>query len=175
MSTYNLDPAHSSASFSIKHMMIATVRGSFSNLSGTLDLDPNDPSSAKVEASLDVDTVNTGAPDRDTHLKSAEFFDAANFPKITFKSTNVQNLGEDEATVTGDLTIKGTTRPVTLDATGTTTEAKDPWGNLRVGFEAKTKFRRSDFGLTWNAALESGGVLIGDDVTVTLDVQFVKA
>jgi polyisoprenoid-binding protein YceI len=175
MATYNLDPHHSSASFSVKHMMIATVRGSFSGLSGSLELDPNDYSTASVTANIDTTTITTGAADRDTHLKSADFFDVATYPQITFKSTGVQKLDDDEAKLTGDLTIKDTTRPVELTVEGSPVEAKDPWGNLRVGFSATGKIKRSAFGLNWNAALEAGGVLVGDDISITLDVQFVKA
>jgi polyisoprenoid-binding protein YceI len=166
---------HSSASFSVKHMMIATVRGSFSNLSGKLELDPANPADSEVDATIPVDTVSTGAADRDTHLKSADFFDTVTFPNITFKSTGVSNIVSDGATLHGDLTIKDVTKPVQLEISGVTDEAKDPWGNMRVGFEASGKIKRSDFGLSWNAALETGGVLVGDDVNITIDVQFVKA
>jgi polyisoprenoid-binding protein YceI len=175
MTTYNLDPAHSSAHFSIKHLMISTVRGSFSGLSGSLELDPSSLEATNVDATIDVNTISTGAADRDAHLKSADFFDAATYPTITFKSTSLVKVGETEADVTGDLTIHGVTKTVTLHVEGGLEEAKDPWGNLRLGFSGTTKIKRSEFGLTWSATLETGGVMVGDDVTITIDAQFIKA
>jgi len=172
--TYQLDATHSAARFSVRHMMISRVHGEFTGLSGTLEFDPASPETAKTSVEIDVSTVSTHQADRDAHLKSADFFDVAQYPKLTFVSTSVSKLGDEEATITGDLTIHGVTKSVTLQVEGASVEVKDPWGNLRLGFTAKTKIKRSDYGLTYNAALETGGVLIGDDIEITLDVQFVR-
>lgn len=173
MSTYNIDPSHSSASFSIKHMMIAKVHGAFEKMSGKLEYDAKNPLQSKIEVSIDAASVNTREAQRDQHLRSADFFDVEKYPAITFKSTRVEGEPGD-LKVIGDLTIHGVTLPVTLNVEGPTDEMKDPWGNLKIGASATTKIKRKDFGLTWNAALEAGGFLVGDDVTVQLDVQFVK-
>jgi polyisoprenoid-binding protein YceI len=173
--TWNLDPAHSGAEFKVKHMMISNVKGTFSGLSGVLTEHATDSTLSSVEASVDVSTVNTGDAQRDGHLKSADFFDAEKFPKLTFKSTKVTKKGEAEYTVTGDLTVHGVTNPVTFAVEGPSAPGKDPWGNTRIGLSATTKINRKDFGLSWNAALETGGFLVGEDVTITLEVQFIKA
>jgi polyisoprenoid-binding protein YceI len=173
--TWNIDPAHSNAAFKIKHMMISNVKGSFNGLSGTLTEDTTDPTRSQVEATIDLSTVSTGDTNRDTHLKSADFFDVEHNPHMTFRSTKVEKKGNQEYAVTGDLTIHGVTKPVTFAVEGPSEPGKDPWGNTRIGLEATTKISRKDFGLTYNAALETGGILIGDDVQITLDVQFVKA
>lgn len=173
--TWSLDPAHSSAEFKVRHMMISWVKGKFTGLTGTLTLHESDHTYSSVEASIDVASISTGAADRDGHLKSADFFDAGQFPTIAFKSTSVQPKGKGEFAVTGDLTLHGVTKPVTFAAEELSDPAKDPWGNLRVGLLATAKVNRKDFGLNWNAALETGGVLVGEDVTITLDVQFIKA
>jgi polyisoprenoid-binding protein YceI len=173
--TWKLDPAHSNAEFKVRHMMIAWVKGKFTGLSGALTLHESDHNYSGVEATIDVATIHTGAEDRDNHLKSADFFDAAQFPTISFKSTSVKTKGKGEFDVTGDLTMHGVTKPVTFAVEELSDPAKDPWGNLRVGIVATAKVNRKDFGLNWNAALETGGVLVGEDVTITLDVQFVKA
>lgn len=173
MSTYQIDPSHSTASFSIKHMMIAKVHGGFEKLSGKLIYDPNQISQSSIEVSIDAASINTREAQRDAHLKSADFFDIEKYPNITFKSKRVEGqLGS--LTVVGDLTIHGVTQTVTLDIEGPTEELKDPWGNVKIGASGSTKIKRKDFGLTWNAALEAGGFLVGDDVNITLDVQFVK-
>jgi polyisoprenoid-binding protein YceI len=172
--TWKLDPAHSSADFKVKHMMISNVKGSFSGLTGTLTENPSDPTRSSVEASIDVASINTGDPQRDGHLKSADFFDAEKYPQITFKSTKVERNGEAEYRVTGDLTLHGLTKPVTFAVEGPSTPGKDPWGNTRIGLSATTKINRKDFGLNWNAALETGGILVGEEVQITLDVQFIK-
>jgi polyisoprenoid-binding protein YceI len=174
LTTWNVDPAHSAAEFKVKHMMIANVKGKFTGISGVLSLDEADITRSSVEASIDATTLNTGDAQRDGHLKSAEFFETEKFPALTFKSTSVAAAG-DGFKVTGDLTLHGTTRSVTFDVDGLSTPAKDPWGNLRVGLEAKTKINRKDFGLTWNAPLETGGVLVGEEINITIDVQFIKA
>jgi polyisoprenoid-binding protein YceI len=155
--TWNLDPAHSVAEFKVRHMMISNVKGQFPKVTGVLTLD------------------ETGDAQRDAHLKSPDFLDAEKFPSLSFKSTKVRLAGNGEPTVEGDLTIHGVTRKVVFAVEGPTPAARDPWGNTRIAISATTKISRKDFGLTWNAALESGGILVGDEVTITLDVQFVKA
>lgn len=173
--TWKIDPAHSSAEFKVKHLMISNVKGKFSGLDGVLTLDSAGHTLSAVEASIPVATVSTGDDQRDAHLKSADFFDAEKFPAFNFKSTAVRKVAEGELSVTGDLTIHGVTRPVTFAVEGPSEPAKDPWGNVRVGLSATAKISRKDFGLTWNAALETGGVMVGDEVTITLDVEFIQA
>ena len=175
VTTWKLDPAHSSAEFKVKHMMISNVKGTFSGLSGTLQLDETDRTHSTVEASIDVTTISTGDAQRDGHLKSGDFFDAETFPTITFKSSNIDSTGGPDYEVSGDLTIRGVTHPVTFKVEDVSTPAKDPWGNQRIGLSATTKINRKDFGLGWNAPLETGGVLVGEDVTITLEVQFIQA
>jgi polyisoprenoid-binding protein YceI len=172
--TWKLDPAHSAAEFKVKHMMISNVKGSFSGLSGVLTEHKTDATLSSVEATIPIETVNTGDPQRDGHLKSADFFDVEKFPTMTFKSTAVKQNGEGEYSVTGDLTLHGVTKPVTFKVEGPSAPAKDPWGNMRIGLSAATKINRKDFGLAWNAALETGGFLVGDEVNLTLDVQFIQ-
>ncbi len=173
--TWNIDPAHSAAEFKVKHMMISNVKGKFGGLSGVLHLNDQDLTQSSVEASIDVSTVNTQDAQRDGHLKSADFFDVEKFPAMTFKSTAIKGNGGDMFAVGGNLTMRGVTKPVTFSVEGPSAPAKDPWGNLRIGLSATTRISRKDFGLTWNTALESGGVLVGDDVLITLDIQFIKA
>jgi polyisoprenoid-binding protein YceI len=170
---WEIDPAHSSANFSIRHMMIAKVRGGFTRLSGQLKLDREDASRSAVEAVIDAASIDTREPKRDEHLRSADFFDVQRYPSITFKSKRVEKDG-DGMKVAGDLTIHGVTQEVTLDVEGLDSEMKDPWGNVKIGASATTQIKRKEFGLSWNAALETGGVLVGDDVSITLDIQFVK-
>ena len=173
--TWNIDPAHSTAEFKVKHMMISNVKGQFTALKGRLTLDETDVLNSQVEASIDAATVDTHEPQRDAHLKSADFFDVEKFPTLSFKSTRITRTGDGDLAVTGDLTIHGVTRKVVFTVEGPTAPAKDPWGSLRIGLTAYTRISRKDFGLTWNAALETGGILVGDEVTITLDVQFIKA
>jgi len=175
VSTWNIDPVHSTAEFKVKHMMISNVKGQFSGIKGSLTHDESDPANSRVEASIDTASINTRDPQRDAHLKSADFFDVEKFPELTFKSTRVARNSDGELEVAGDLTIRGVTRSVVFAVEGPSEPAKDPWGNTRLGLAAGTKINRKDFGLTWNAALETGGILVGDDVTISLDVQFVKA
>lgn len=172
-STWELDPNHSAAHFSIKHMMVAKVRGEFSKLSGALSLDDKDPTKSSVEATIDVSSVDTGNERRDGHLKSPDFFDVEKFPSMTFKSRKVVRA-PGGFKVTGDLSLHGVTKEVVLDLEGDTTVAKDPWGNAKIGGTATTHINRKDFGLTWNKALESGGVLVGEDVAITIDMEFVQ-
>jgi polyisoprenoid-binding protein YceI len=173
MSTWKIDPAHTTVSFSVKHMMITTVRGSFSNASGVIEYDENNPNAATVDAKVDVGTVNTNAPDRDAHLRSADFFNAEVHPELRFKSSHVQLSGQN-AKVTGDLTIAGTTKPVTFDVEYVGI-GKNPFdGSERISFNAVAKVNREEFGLKWNVALEAGGFLVGQDVKIELDIQGIK-
>lgn len=172
-SIYNIDPSHSSIGFSIKHMMIAKVHGAFEKFSGKLNLDSSDISKSSIEVSIDAASINTHEAQRDGHLKSADFFDVEKFPTLSFKSSRVEGKSGD-LKVTGDLTIHGVTQKVVLDVEGPSAEMKDPWGNLKIGVSASTKIKRKDFGLTWNAALEAGGFLVGDDVTINIELQLVK-
>jgi polyisoprenoid-binding protein YceI len=171
-STWNIDPAHTVVGFKVRHMMISNVKGTFGKVSGVLTYDEADPANSTVAATVEVGSIATGDAQRDGHLQSADFFETEKFPTMTFKSFKV--IPED-GTVEGELTIKGVTKAVEFDVEGPTVPAKDPWGNLRVAVEATAKISRKDFGLTWNSTLESGGVLVGDEVTITLDAQFVKA
>ena len=174
-STWNIDPAHSAAEFKVRHMMISNVKGKFTGLTGKLLLNEADISRSSIEASIQVATLNTGDEQRDTHLKSGDFFDVEKFQTMTFVSTKVQPIGEGEGKVTGDLTLHGVTKQVTFEVEGPSEPGKDPWGNTRIGLSATTKINRKDFGLAWNAALETGGVLVGEEVAISLDVQFIKA
>jgi polyisoprenoid-binding protein YceI len=171
MATWKLDSAHTSANFSARHMMITTVRGGFKNVTGTIVYDPQNPAASSVEAVIDATTIDSGVADRDNHLKSPDFLDVANYPTITFKSTKVEpNADGTQAKVTGDLTIRGVTRPVVLDVEYLG-QGKSPFGTTNIGFTASTKINREDFGLTWNVALETGGWLVGKDITLNLDVE----
>jgi len=163
------------AEFKVRHMMITNVKGHFTGVTGVLTLNEQDITKSHVEASIDAASINTREADRDTHLKSADFLDVEKFPKLTFTSTRVTSTGEGELQVEGDLTIHGVTRKVVFTVEGPTPPGKDPWGNTRIGLTATTKINRKDFGLTWNAALETGGILVGDEVTITFDVEAIKA
>ncbi len=174
-STWNLDPVHSIAEFKVKHMMISNVKGQFARITGALTLDESDLSKSRVEASIDAASIETRDAQRDAHLKSADFLDVEKFPTLSFKSTSISLVRDGELAAQGDLTIRGVTRKVLFTVEGPTPPAKDPWGNTRVAVSATTKINRKDFGLNWNTALETGGILVGDEVTITLDVQFVKA
>jgi polyisoprenoid-binding protein YceI len=173
--TWNLDPAHSTAEFKVKHMMISNVKGQFAKVTGTLNLDESKLINSRVEAVIEASSIETRDAQRDAHLKSADFFDVEKFPTLSFKSSGIRLVRNGELAVEGDLTIRGVMRKVIFSVEGPTPPAKDPWGNSRVAVSATTKINRKDFGLTWNAALETGGILVGDEVTITLDVQFVKA
>ena len=173
MSTFALDPLHSSVEFSVRHLMISKVRGSFNAFSADLELDDVTGLPTAVSAEVDIASVDTKVADRDAHLRSADFFDAEKFPKITFRSTSIAGDAGNLA-IQGDLTIHGVTKSVTL-ATEFDGRATDPWGNDRVAFSAKAKISRKDFGMTWNQALEAGGIAVGDDVDITLTIQAVKA
>lgn len=169
---YDFDASHTAAQFSVTHLMVSTVRGQFSNVKGTVEIDDKDASMVKVDATIDASTVDTREPKRDTHLKSPDFFDVAKYPTINFKSKKSQKAG-DGYKITGDLTMHGVTKEVVLDVTNVK-EIKDPWGNTKMGAVATTKVDRKDYGLLWNKSLEAGGVLVGDDVSITLDIELTK-
>lgn len=171
---YEIDAAHASAQFSVRHLMVSNVKGVFSNVKGTVTYDPANPSASKVEATIDAATVDTRNGKRDDHLKSADFFDVAKFPLLKFVSKKVEQPQPGKLKVTGDLTIHGVTKEVVLDVDGPTDEIKDPWGNLKRGASATAKVNRKDFGLTWNKALETGGVVVGDDVEITIELELQK-
>jgi polyisoprenoid-binding protein YceI len=174
LSTWNIDPAHSAAEFKVRHMMISNVKGKFSGLSGSLKLDETDYTHSSIEVSIPSASVSTVDDKLDAHLKNEDFFDVEKFPTLTFKSTSIRSTGDHDYEVTGDLTIRGVTKSVTLSVNDLSEPSKDPWGNLRIGLSGSAKVNRKDFGLVWNAPLEFGGVLVGDEVTITLDVQFIK-
>lgn len=173
--TWNIDSVHSSAQFKVKHMMISHVKGEFTAITGSLKYDTENIANSQVEASIDPRTISTRDAQRDAHLKSPDFFDVEKFPALTFKSTRVSKKADGDLAVAGELTIHGVTRSVVFEVEGPSAPMKDPWGNTRVGLSASTRINRKDFGLTWNAALETGGVLVGEEVTINLDVQFIKA
>jgi polyisoprenoid-binding protein YceI len=170
--TYKIDPDHSNVGFSIRHFF-SKVPGHFKTYDGTIALDPKDLSKGTVNVSIDTGSIDTGVEDRDKHLKSPDFFDAAKFPKMTFVSTEVIPKGPNHAAVKGNLTLHGVTKPVTLEA-DVLGFSPDPWGGYRGGFEAKTTLKRSDFGISWNKAVEGGGLLLGDEVEVTLNIEAVR-
>jgi polyisoprenoid-binding protein YceI len=173
-STWQIDPVHSSAQFAVRHLTISTVRGAFTKVSGSVQLDDKDITKSTVDVTIDVNSVDTRVPDRDKDLRSDHFFDAEHFPTITFKSKRVEQVAPGKLKVTGDLTIRGTTKEVVLDVDGPTAPVKDPWGNQRIGINATTKINRQDFGVKWNATLDNGGVAVGDDVSITIDAEMVQ-
>ncbi len=173
-SNWQIDPAHSSAQFSVRHMAISTVRGAFSKVTGSVVFDDKDVSKSTVEVTIDANSVDTRVPDRDNDLRSEKFFDVVHYPSITFKSKRVEQVAPGKLKVTGDLTIRGTTKEVVLDVEGPTAPMKDPWGNTRNAATATTKINRQDFGVKWNATLDNGGVVVGDDVSIVIDVELVK-
>jgi len=170
-SEYVVDPAHTNAMFAVKHMMVTTVRGRFKKVQGTLNLDDKDVTKSSVTATIDAASIDTDEPKRDEHLRSPDFFDVQKFPTITFKSTKVQRA-RNGLKVTGDLTIRDVTRPVVLEVEGPTKPVKDPKGNVKIGASASTKVNRQDFGLKWNAPIEAGGVVVGDEIKITMDLEF---
>ncbi len=172
--TWNIDPEHSNIGFKVRHLMVSNVKGHFDKYSGVIVIDDKDIAKSKVEVTIDTASINTNVQKRDDHLRSADFFDVAKFPTMTFVAKKVANAGKDRLKVTGDLTLHGITREVVLDVEGPTAEIKDPWGNIRRGAVAGTKINRKDFGLVWNKALETGGVVVGDEVTITLEIEMIK-
>jgi polyisoprenoid-binding protein YceI len=175
ITTWNIDPVHSVVEFKVKHMMISNVKGQFSGVTGTLSLHETDLTQSSVEAAIEIASIHTRDEGRDAHLKGADFFDAEQFPTMRLQSTHIALQSDGELVVTGDLTIKSVTRTVKFAVEGPTPAAKDPWGNTRIGLAATTRINRKDFGLTWNAALETGGLMVGEEISITLDLQFVKA
>lgn len=173
-STWNIDPEHSNVGFKVRHLMISNVKGNFEKHSGVVELNDSDITKSKVEVTIDTNSVNTNVAKRDAHLRSADFLDVAKYPTMTFVSRKVARSGKDGLKVTGDLTLHGVTRQVVLDVDSLSNESKDPWGHIRRGATATATINRKDFGLVWNKALETGGVVVGDDVTITLEIEMVK-
>jgi len=171
--SWSIDSAHSAVQFAVRHMMISTVRGQFDRFSGTVDFDEANPAATTVDVAIDASSINTRQGDRDNHLRSADFLNAAEYPTLTFKSQRVEVIDDNHARLIGDLTIRGLTRPATLDVTYLG-QAKSPWGATSAGFTASTAINRKDWGLTWNQALETGGVLVGDEIKIDIDLELVK-
>jgi polyisoprenoid-binding protein YceI len=171
--TWTADTAHSNVGFSVKHMMVSNVKGSFGKFTASVDGNPSDPASASISATIEVSSVDTREPKRDDHLRSGDFFDAAKFPQMTFTSTKVTKVSATKATVLGNLTLRGVTKPVTLDVEYTA-PVKSPWGKSVVGATATGKINRQEFGVSFSKALETGGVLVGDEVTIQLELELVK-
>lgn len=173
-STWQIDPNHSAAQFAVRHLAISTVRGAFTKVNGTIQFDDKDVSKSSVEVTIDADSVDTRVPNRDKDLRSDHFFDVQKYPTITFKSTKVEQVEPGKLKVTGDLTIHGVTKPVVLDVEGPTAAVKDPWGNQRAAANATTKINRQDYGVKWNATMDGGGLVVGDDVAITIDLEMVQ-
>jgi polyisoprenoid-binding protein YceI len=171
---WQIDPAHSAAHFSVRHLMISNVRGEFSKLSGSVLLDPAELTQSTVEVNLETASINTREPQRDEHLRSADFLDVANYPAMTFRSKQIAAAGPDHFKLTGDLTIRGVTKEVSFNVEGPTPSMKDPWGNVRAGIVATTKISRKDFGLVWNTLIEGGGVVVGGEVSITIEAELVQ-
>lgn len=172
-SEWKIDPNHSAAQFAVRHLGLSTVRGAFTKLNGTVSLDDKDITKSSVEVTIDATSVDTRVPDRDKDLRSDHFFDVAKYPTITFKSKKVEQVDPGKLKVTGDLTIHGVTKEVVLDVEGPTAPVKDPWGNQRSAVAATTKINRQDFGVKWNATMDNGGVVVGDDVSINIDAELV--
>jgi polyisoprenoid-binding protein YceI len=170
---WTIDPSHSQIQFAVRHMMISNVRGRFEDFTGTVDFDENDLSTLAVDVSIDTASINTRDEKRDEHLRSADFFNTAEFPTMAFRSTSVEKVSDNTLKLHGDLTIAGVTRPVTLDVEYSGT-AVSPWGTTSAGFSAQTKINRKEWGLVWNGTLEAGGVLVGEDIKIELDLELVK-
>jgi len=171
---WKLDPAHSAAHFSVRHLMISNVRGEFTKIGGSVLLNPADLTKSSVDVTIEAASLSTREPQRDEHLRSADFFDVAKYPTLTFRSKRIEKLGEEFFKVTGDLTIHGVTKEVTFDIEGPTPSVKDPWGNVRAGITGTTKINRKDFGLVWNALTESGGVMVGDEVKINIEAELIQ-
>jgi len=174
-STWDIDPDHSNIGFKVKHLMVSNVKGIFEKNTGIVEINDKDITKSKVEVSIDTNSINTNVQKRDEHLRSPDFFDVAKYPAMTFASKKIVKAGKDKLKVTGDLTLHGVTREVVLDVEGPSKESKDPWGNIRRGATATTRINRKDFGLNWNKALETGGVLVGEEVAITLEIEMIKA
>ena len=172
--TWTIDPDHSNVGFKVRHLMVSNVRGNFEKHVGTVEINDRDITKSKVSVTVDTASVNTNVAKRDAHLRSPDFFDVVKYPTMTFVSKKVVRAGQDRLKITGDLTLHGVTREVVLDVEGPSQESKDPWGNIRRGASASTTVNRKDFGLLWNKTLETGGVVVGDDVTITLEIEMIK-
>lgn len=173
-STWDIDPAHSAAQFNVRHMMVSNVKGEFGKMTGSVNLDEKEIGHSTAQATIDTTTINSREPNRDKDLKSPNFFDVEKYPTITFKSTSFKKVGPEKYKVAGDLTMHGVTKPVVLDVEAPEATTKDPKGNERRGATATTTINRKDFGLTWNKPLETGGVMVGDQVTINIDLELVK-
>jgi polyisoprenoid-binding protein YceI len=173
-STWTIDPAHTSAQFAVRHLMVSTVRGEFGKVAGTATVDDGNLTKSSVEATIDAGSIDTRNEKRDQHLKSPDFLDVARHPTIAFKSKKVERVADARFKVTGDLTLHGVTKEVVLDVEGSPVPLKDPFGNVKLGGTATTRINRRDFGIVWNKALETGGVVVGDEVQITIDVELVK-
>ncbi|MCO5190831.1 MAG: YceI family protein [Anaerolineae bacterium] len=171
--TWQIDFSHSQIQFSVRHMMISKVRGTFEQFNGSINYDEVNPTNTTVDIAVDITSINTRDEQRDAHLRSADFFDAENFPMMTFKSTRVEQVNKHNGRLYGDLTIRGVTKPVVLDVTYEG-QAQSPWGTTSAGFSATGKINRKEWNMQWNAALETGGVLVGDDVTISIELELVK-
>ena len=171
---YTIDPEHSNIQFKVRHLMVSNVKGVFTKVQGVIDVDDKDITKSKVKVTIDTESINTGVAKRDEHLKSADFFDVSKYPAMTYVSKKVVKSGEGRLKVVGDFTLHGVTREVVLDVEGPSNETKDPWGKIRRGASAVTTINRKDFGLTWNKALETGGVVVGDEVTINLEVEMIR-
>jgi polyisoprenoid-binding protein YceI len=171
---WQIDPAHSAAHFSVRHLMISNVRGEFTKLTGSAQIDPANLAKSTVEVTIEAGSLSTREPQRDEHLRSPDFFDVAKFPTLTFRSKRIESLGPEDFKLTGDLTIHGVTKQATFDVEGPTPSVKDPWGNVRAGVTASAKINRKDFGLVWNAVTEAGGVVVGDEVKITIDAELIQ-
>lgn len=172
--TWSIDPDHSNVGFKVKHLMVSNVKGNFNTFSGTVDINDKDITKSSVNVSIDTNSINTNVQKRDEHLRSADFFDVAKFPTMTFISKKVAKAGKDRLKVTGDLTLHGITKEVVLAVEGPSKESKDPWGNIRRGAAATTTINRKDFGLNWNKALETGGVVVGEEITINLEIEMIR-
>jgi len=173
-STWAIDPEHSYVGFKVRHLMVSNVKGSFTTFNGTVEHDDKDLAKSKVAVNIDTNSIDTNVQKRDEHLRSADFLDVAKYPAMTFTSKKIAQNGKGRLAITGDLTLHGVTREVVLDAESLSPESKDPWGNIRRGTTAATTINRKDFGLSWNAALETGGVVVGDEVTILLEIEMIK-
>jgi polyisoprenoid-binding protein YceI len=173
--SWNIDPEHSNIGFKVRHLMVSNVKGNFEKISGIAEINDKDITKSKVDVTIDTASINTNVKKRDDHLKSPEFFDVTKFPTMTFVSKKVAKNGKDKLKITGDFTLHGITKEVVLDVEGPSKESKDPWGMIRRGATATTKINRKDFGLTWNKALETGGVAVGEEVQITLEIEMIKA
>ncbi len=172
--TWSIDADHSSVGFTVRHMMVSNVKGSFGTFSGTVEVEEKDIAGSKVSVTIDAASINTGVAKRDEHLRSADFFDTARYPTVTYVSKKVEKSGKDRLKVYGNLTLRGVTRPVVLDVEGPTAAYRDPWGKTRRGASATATINRRDFGLTWNKVIEAGGVLVGDEVKIILEMEFIR-